>query len=169
MDLEIGFMLVVRWVHTLAAVLWVGGSLLYLFALRPSLRLEGEGVASVSQRIALEFRGLVDTSIIVLVLTGVVLSFDRLSSRFVEVPYGLALGIKVIISLWMFWLAYARRSSGHSFGAVHVSPADSPTQGKLQRLAKTLSGANLLVILGVVVFFLSDFLRLLFEQAIGGN
>ena len=121
MNLEIGFMLVVRWVHTLAAVLWVGGSLLYLLALRPSLRLEGEGVASVSRRIALEFRGLVDTSIVVLVLTGVVLSFDRLSSPFVEVPYGLALGIKVVLSVSMFLLAYSRRSSSYSFDTSLVS------------------------------------------------
>ena len=50
--------------------------------------------------IGVEFRTVVVTSIIVLVATGAILAFDRLTE--VEPPYAATLGIKVVLSLWMF-------------------------------------------------------------------
>ena len=50
--------------------------------------------------------------------------------------------------------------SGRRRGA----PADGPPRGRLRAAANALGNVNMTVVLGVVVFGLSDVLRLLFER-----
>ena len=66
------FLLVVRWVHLVSAAAWIGGSLFYLLVLRPALRRSPESSGGVGVLAASEFRALVDTSIFVLLATGVI-------------------------------------------------------------------------------------------------
>ena len=103
------FLLVVRWAHLVSAAAWVGGSLFYLLVLRPALRRSPGSSGGVSAAAASDFRALVDTSILVLLVTGVILTFNRLSAGVVGVPYVAVLGIKIALSLWMFILARGRR------------------------------------------------------------
>ena len=134
------FILVVRWIHTIAGVAWVGGSLFYLFVLRPASR-KGDGGVGTSSAIANEFRGVVDTAVMVLIITGVVLAFDRLTSKYTDVTYVSVLGVKVALSLWMFWLAGVLQNRRRS----RVSAA-------LPQTGKTLpafSSANLIAIIGI--------------------
>ena len=157
------FLLAVRWLHLLAALAWVGGSVFYLLVLRPAIRRENSPAATVLQRhVGLEFGALVDTSIVVLVLTGAILGFDRLTSRYVGVAYFSVLGLKVALSLWMFSLAHSRLRGRREL--FQETGGTSPTI--TQRIARGLTWTNLVAILGVVVFLLSDLLRALFELAI---
>ena len=159
------FLLAVRWLHALAAMAWVGGSLFYLLVLRPALRKGGQAASPFNTLAAQEFRGLVDICIIVLVLTGAILTFDRLTSRFAGVPYVAALGFKVALSLGMFYLARFRRPRPWPL-PLETNPAPPPSVATLRRVARAVTGANLILILGIVVFLLSDLLKVLFEQAL---
>ena len=47
----------------------------------------------------------------VFAITGVLLAFNRLSDQSIEVSYGIVLGLKVGVTLAMFWLAMPRRRS----------------------------------------------------------
>ncbi|MSP79058.1 MAG: hypothetical protein EXR67_05855 [Dehalococcoidia bacterium] len=158
------FLLIVRWLHILAALAWVGGSLFYFLVLRPALRKEGGGATStlLQRRVGAEFGAVVDTCIIVLVLTGAILGVDRLSSRFAGVPYFTVLTLKVAFSLWMFALAHSRLRGRRELFAEPAGTA--PTA--MQRIVRGLTWTNLIAILGVVVFLLSDLLRALFELAL---
>ena len=155
------FMLVVRWLHVVSAAAWVGGSIFYLLVLRPAMRRSPDAAGIMGRAAATEFRALVDTCIIVLVVTGVVLAFDRLASASVGERYVVVLAVKVVLSLCMFAIAWHRRRRA-------VSREAEPDSGRMGRVFRALSGYNLLVVLGLVIFLLSDLLRALYELAIAG-
>ncbi|MSQ13094.1 MAG: hypothetical protein EXR47_02935 [Dehalococcoidia bacterium] len=159
-----GFLLVVRWLHLLAAVVWVGGSIFYLIVLRPAARAEGAEGEAVQRRARQEFRAAVDTAILVLVLTGAVLAFDRLTTPRIGAVYVGVLAAKVALSLWMFFLAHSRlRGSRPPMAEAASSVGPAPWWACAGR---ALAWTNLVAVLGVVVFVLSDLLRALFEQTL---
>ena len=158
------FLLVVRWTHLVAAAVWIGGSLFYLLALRPALRRSPESTGLLSAATAAEFRALVDTCIFTLVATGAILTFNRLSVGVVGVPYVATLGVKIALAIWMFVLARGRRRRTALVNAGH-EPSSQST-GRLHAIARAVSGYNSIAILGIVVFLLSDLLKVLFEMAL---
>lgn len=159
------FILAVRWIHTIAAVAWVGGSLFYLFVLRPASRKSGDGVRN-SSAIAQEFRAVVDTAVMVLIITGVVLAFDRLTSKYTDVSYVSVLGVKVVLTLWMFWLAGVLQKRRRSPAITDPTTGASTSLPPTDRLRPVFSSANLIAIIGIIVFLLSDLLQALFEDAL---
>ena len=156
-------MLMVRWLHVVSAVAWVGGSLFYLLVLRPASRRAPAAANLLGEAAATEFRALVDTCIIVLIVTGGVLTFHRLESASVGAAYVLVLAAKVALAAVMFALAWRRRRPRGS----PICP-EEPEQstGRLARVSRALSGYNLVAILGVLVFLLADLLAALYEMAI---
>lgn len=148
------FLLIVRWAHAIAAVAWVGGGIFYWVVLRPALRTEGVPPA-VARSAGVEFGGLVALAAWTLVVTGAVLVFARLSEPAADVPYGAVLAAKIALSGWMFLLVSGRRRGARTDGA---------PRGRLRAAANALGNVNTTVVLGIVVFGLSDVLRLLFER-----
>jgi uncharacterized membrane protein len=161
------FLLVIRWLHLLSATAWVGGSLFYLFVLRPALRNSAGAHGPLVAAAGIEFRGLVNVCIVVLVATGAVLAFDRLTEGVLDVPYAATLGLKSALSMWMFMQVQAQRR--HSEFLTVFGRRDQAPQTGLRGLASAASGYNALVIIGVIVFFLSDLLKVLFEVALIRN
>ena len=94
MDISAVALVIAQWVHTLAAAFWVGGGLVYVLVIRPLTRQAGSG----GQTLADEFRGLVDIAVIAMVITGVVLAFERLTSQHTGVGYAAVLGAKVALN-----------------------------------------------------------------------
>ena len=158
------FLLVVRWLHLIAAAAWVGGSIFYLVVLRPALRRSPDDPRQINFIAAREFRALVDTSIFVLLATGVILTVNRLTPTAVGSAYVIALGVKIALSVWMFVLARQRQRRGPLLESI---PSDTPeTVRGFSRVARALGGYNSIVILGIMVFLISDLLKVLFELAL---
>ena len=165
MDVTAVVLVIAQWVHTLAAAFWVGGGLVYLLVIRPANRRatlrRGSGRAEGGgQTLADEFRGLVDIAVIAMVITGVVLAFDRLTSQHAGVGYAAVLGAKLALTLWMFWLAGVIRRRRPRPAA--ASPGATGTGWR-----QLMDAANQVVIIGVVVFLLSTVMQALFERALG--
>ena len=116
---------------------------------------------------AAEFRAWVDTCIFVLLATGVILTFNRLTPGVIGVPYAATLGVKIALSIWMFVLARGRRRRNALLDAHRAQPR--PPASVLQRAARAFSGYNAIVILGIIVFLLADALKLIYEQALAGS
>ncbi len=95
---------VMRVAHLLAAGTWIGGSVVYLLVIGPALRL-AKAAPEVGAQIAKLFRQLVNWCIGVLVASGVFLTFDRLTSVEVGIPYVIVLALKVATAITMFLLA----------------------------------------------------------------
>ena len=147
--------LVIRWIHAIAAVAWVGGGLFYLLVLRPNLS-KGDGASANRRRIGEQFRGLVNTAIAVLLVTGVIMTLSRLTSNVVGPAYIAVLVVKVVLALYMFYLVRFLRSKSY--------PQDPEGEAHgLRRITSALSGATAVTVLGVAVFMLADVLRALVE------
>jgi uncharacterized membrane protein len=159
------FLLVVRWLHLVSAAAWIGGSLFYVLVLRPALRRAPETPRTFIAGAAAEFRTVVNTCIVVLVATGVILAFDRLTVGVVAAPYVVTLGVKTALSAWMFLLVHEQRRRSEVLDAYRQPPRPAVTG--LRRIGLAVSGYNALVILGIIVLFLSDFLKVFFELALG--
>ncbi len=141
-----------RTAHTLAGGVWVGGSLVYLLVITPALRL-GKAAPEVSAAIAAQFRRLVNASIVTLLLSGVYLVFDRLTTTTVGAAYVATLAVKIALALAMFGLAVFQAQEARR-------PAR--LRGRMWRLAP-----RLILALGVVVFLLGAVLNGLFDVALG--
>ena len=160
------FLLIVRWLHLVSAVAWVGGSLFYLLVLRPALRNSRSSTTDLSAAAATEFGALVNVCLVVLLATGVILALDRLSGGVVNTPYVVTLGVKVVLSVWMFLQVQAQRRRSRVLEAFQQAP--EPAASRAVRVGRALSGYNAIAIVGIAVLFLSDLLEALFERALSG-
>ena len=158
------FLLIVRWVHMTASVAWVGGGIFYLIVLRPALRRSENQGREVNRQTAAEFRVLVDVCFFVLVVTGISLTFDRLSDGVTGPMYAIVLGIKIALSIWMFLLARSHRR--RSALLEEYRRQQEPPTGAFAKIVSALASYNMIVVLGVIVFLLADLLKMMYEAAI---
>lgn len=139
---------VMRTLHVLAGGVWVGGSVVYLLVILPALRVGGAG-ASTSALAGDLFRRLVNICIGVLVITGVYLIFDRLTSTSVGAAYVITLIVKVLAALAMFALAAYQAQEARRL---------AKRRGRLWKLAP-----RLILGLGALTFLLGATLTGLYE------
>jgi putative copper export protein len=151
-------LVVIRWAHALGAVAWVGGGIFYILVLRPAF--SRSQVSSETRRaIGSEFRGLVNTAIGVLLITGIILSASRLTADTVTIPYVAVLALKVALALYMFCIVRFLRQRAY--------PEDTAANnGWWPRLHTILTNTTAVLVIGVVVFGLSDILGALFESSL---
>jgi uncharacterized membrane protein len=154
-------LLIIRWVHALAAVSWVGGGAFYLLVLRPNIRDAQGDMASAIARVGQQFRHLVNTAIAVLLVTGVILTLSRVTSNYVGAPYIAVLVVKIVLALYMFYLVRFLRPR------TYPGDATTPARG-IRRATSLLTGATAVLVIGVIVFLLADILRALVERGIEG-
>ena len=149
----------IRWLHTMSAVAWVGGGLFYLLVLRPAMRRAGGIERPMAAAVGPEFRSLVNVAMAVLIITGAVLTFDRLTSTFVGAAYAGVLAAKVALAFYAFYLVrFLRRSS---------YPEEPEGGGHWpRRLATLCTGTTAILVLGVIVFLLSELLVELFQEGL---
>ena len=156
------FLLIIRWLHNIAAITWIGGSLFYWLVLRPNYKKTNSNNDVLNILVIKQFKGFVDTSILVLLVTGIIMTFDRLTDGFIGVPYAATLGIKFLLALWMFYIVLSKRQ--RLLSTTNSAPNES--KSLWQKTGETLVSYNTLVVLGVLVFLLADILRQLVEKAL---
>ena len=156
------FMLLVRWVHAIGAVAWVGGSAFFAFVLRPGELAISDLVRPLLRSIGQVYRELVDIAVIAIIVSGLVLMFDRLTGNDASAAWFIVLGVKLALALWMFYLVWHFRQSDFRYSG--SSMTDRPT-GISARLS-WLVGYNAMVFLGVIVFLLASLMQVLFETTI---
>lgn len=152
MDVTGIILLIIRWAHALAAVVWIGGSLFLLLAARPALR-TADTTGLMGRALAAEFRPIVVTAIAVLIVSGVILTVDRLASDAAGIAYTVALVAKILLAMYAFvvaWLLPRRR--------------DRPAGG----IGRAVTGPVALTAAGVIIIGLADVLTWLFEKGLGG-
>ena len=133
----------------------------YLLVLRPNIKaLEGDqGLAM--RRLGQQFRAMVNTAIAVLIVTGAIMTFARLTSEYVGAAYVVVLVVKVALALYMFYLVRFLRPGTYS------DEPFAPARG-LRRAANLMTGATAVLVIGVIVFLLADILKALIEKGIEG-
>lgn len=147
------FMAIVSWVHAVSAAAWIGGSIVFAFVFRPAARLDPDAIRRVMAPVSSLYRELVDLAAIAIVVSGVMLSFDRLTSRAADPFYASVLAVKVALALLMFYAVWATRKSGRG----------APPRGRWLSKLSWLLGYNAIVALGLIVYFLADVLAGIFQ------
>ena len=161
MDVLDWILVVIRWSHALGAVAWVGGGIFYIMVLRPVMARTVGGSPGVNRAIGAEFRGLVTTAIAILLITGTILSVDRLVSDAASLPYVTVLVVKIVMAVYMFYVVRFLRQ--------RVYPEEPETgAGKMARLRGLATNTTAVLVMGLVVFGLSDVLDALFENGLEG-
>src|SRR5262245_36885132 len=96
-----------RWAHGMATIVWLGGGAYSALIQGRQLRqLEDRAAAAeIGRATGAEFGRWVNAAMIVFIVSGVILTVDRLSSRGATVEYGIVLALKVGLALWMFGIA----------------------------------------------------------------
>ena len=151
------FLLIIRWMHAVAAAAWVGGALFYWLALRPALRSEPNS-GGVGQRAGREYGQGVLLAMWVLAVTGGILAVQRLSEESGSVAYAAVLAVKVALAAWMFSLALSRVSRRRG--------PDAAQRGFFGVAVNALGHVNTTAALGLVVIFLSLVLRFVVEHGV---
>ena len=126
---------------------------MYLVVITPALRL-GKAPPEVGAQVARLFRGLVNVCIGALVVTGVFLVFDRLSTVTAGTAYIVVLTLKILVALTLFGLALYQAQEARRLGAQIAARSGE-------------SAPRLILALGVVAFLLGVTLMLLFEAQLG--
>ena len=107
----VALLVVLRFIHVLAAALWVGGGVVVLAArAAPNTAL----LAGISSAVLGRTVGrLVGTGFAVFVVTGVLLTFNRLAEQSIDAAYVAVLASKLLLALAMFRLAVPGRRSAN--------------------------------------------------------
>lgn len=130
----------------MAGVAWVGGSLFYLLVLQPAIK---EGRAEIDRR----FGDVVQLSILTLLVTGAIITFDRLQLE-PGPGYAITLGIKIALAIWMFVLAQDLANRGRRRLIERRLGSDAPPQ-------RRATPSWLVLALGMAILLLSDVLKVI--------
>lgn len=139
-----------------------------MLVLRPQQREAGGKGPMIGPEALDQFRGLVDTCIAVLLVTGTILLFDRMTAASTTPAYVITVSIKIGLALWMFAIA-RRRWQRRRPAQIQPTSLPAAQRGLLARAMGLMSGVNMTVILGIAVFFLSDLLAFIFQKGLTGR
>lgn len=106
MDVNQIALISLRVFHAVAALIWLGGGIYYVVAIRPGGNSE---FASDAQR---RFREWARPATMVMLATGVILLFEGLSSNTAGMNYVVLLVLKIVVALAAFWVVAMRRRGG---------------------------------------------------------
>ena len=97
-----------RLAHALAAMVWLGGGVYYLLALRPAGREADEPPRAFISAAQGYFGEWAQVAAMVMVVTGGVLVVDRLANGNAGLTYIALMAVKIVAALAAFWLAGIR-------------------------------------------------------------
>jgi hypothetical protein len=146
-------LVVMRWLHASAAVAWIGAIWFELFVALPALEAgESGGAAIPANTILARFdansREIVQTALIVFLVSGAILTVERLSRGAAGAPYMIVLGVKIVLAVVMFQVGFRFRGA---------------------RGRRRVKGLRIMAVLGLAIMLLATVLKWLYEQALLGT
>jgi len=150
----VALLVLIRWFHAIASAAWVGGMLFYVLVVSPAVA----GLPQAAQRpailagLARHFREVTQASVAIVLLTGGVLTVDRLSQPHLQRAYVVVLAAKIALALVMVGLSTGLGRRRSSPGAAR---------------ARWLTVPYLIMALGLLVYLLAILLQVLFDTSYG--
>lgn len=145
MDATDLLLVAMRWLHLGAAVVWIGAIWFELFVALPAF--EAGPPAAVLARFDAATREIVQTALIVFLVSGVILTVERLSRGAAGTAYIAILLVKLALSVAMFQVGFRfRRARG----------------------PRRVTGLRWLAGLGLAILFAATVLKWVYERALLG-
>ena len=111
MELADILIVAMRWLHSAAAIVWIGAVVFELFVLLPAF--DGSPPAPVRDTTDGAMREIVQTTLVVFLVSGAILTFERLSRGAAGSLYVGLLGLKLVLAIAMYQVAFRfRRAEG---------------------------------------------------------
>jgi putative copper export protein len=136
-------LVVMRWLHASAAIVWIGAICFELLVALPAL--ESGQADAILARFDAGLREIVQTALIVFLVSGAILTVERLSRGAAGTPYVLVLGLKIVLAVVMFQVGFRFRGA---------------------RGPRRVRGLRVLAGLGLAIVLLATALKWLYEQAL---
>ena len=146
---------IIRWSHLISGAAWMGGIIFWLLVLNPTTK-KFQTSNEYLNHITDDFKRLVDTCIFVLLATGAIITFNRITPGNMGANYLILLGIKITLIVIMIFIIKAKRPKKLN---IHKSTLTKFHGSKLNGFINLLTGYNILIILGAMVFLVSDILH----------
>jgi hypothetical protein len=134
-----------RWLHAVAAIVWIGAIWFELFVALPAF--ESSPPPGILARFDAAMREIVQTALIVFLLSGAILTFERLSRGAAGTAYVALLALKIVLAVVMFQVGFRFRGA---------------------RGLRRLRGLQAMAVLGLVIVLLATILKSLYERALLG-
>jgi uncharacterized membrane protein len=134
---------VMRWLHTSAAIVWIGAVWFELFVVLPAL--PAREASAVLARFDTASREMVQAALVVFLVSGTILTVDRLSHGAAGPAYAVVLALKIVLAVVMFQVGYRFRGA---------------------RGERRLRGLRWLLALGLTIVLLAALLKSLYDQAL---
>jgi uncharacterized membrane protein len=132
-----------RWLHGLAAVVWIGAAMFELLVIWPAF--EGGLPDGLRTTLDAASREIVQTALAVFLLSGAILTFERLTHNAAGPTYVALLGLKLVLAVAMFQVAFRfRRATGQ----------------------RRIVGLRSVAALGLLILFLAAVLKSIYERAL---
>ena len=136
-------LLAMRWLHASAAIVWIGAIWFELFVALPAL--EDGSASDVVARFDAAMREIVQTALIVFLVSGAMLTVERLSHGAAGPAYVWLLAFKILLAVVMFQVGFRFRGA---------------------RGGRRVRGLQLMAALGLAIVFLATVLKWLYERAL---
>ena len=143
MDATDLLLVAMRWLHATSAIVWIGAICFELLIVAPAWN--GDPPAEMLARFDGATREIVQTVLIVFLVSGAILTFERLSRGAAGTAYVTLLGSKIVLSLVMFQLGFRFRGA---------------------RGQRRVRGLQILAALGLVIVLQATILKWLYERAL---
>ena len=102
-------MVLMRWLHLTSAAVWIGGSIFFILVVQSKTN-DSKKFTKISKfGILSEFSSLSDILISTLLLSGMILTVNRLTIGTISSLYLSILSFKIILSLWLFLIVWFQR------------------------------------------------------------
>lgn len=160
MEITEVFHILIRWAHLISATIWVGGSLFWLLIINPASKKTTVDLKEFANKMSSEFRSLVNTCIFIMIVTGVIMTFNKITPGNIGPTYLIFLGIKILLVLIMIYLVRTKRKTPEY---LTKNMAITISSSKSSKIARVLSNYNLIVIIGLIVYLISDILKFIYE------
>ena len=143
MDATDLLLLAMRWLHAMAAIVWIGAIWFELFVVAPAWK--SGPPPEILARFDLAMREIVQTALIVFLVSGAILTFERLSRGAAGTSYVLVLGVKIVLSIAMFQIGFRFRGA---------------------RGTRRTRGLQIMAVLGLAIVLLATLLKTIYERAL---
>ena len=143
MDATDLLLVAMRWLHATAAIAWVGSIWFELFVATPAW--QGDPPSAILSRFDAAMRETVQTALVVFLVSGAILTFERLSRGAAGTPYVALLGLKIVLSVAMFQVGFRFRGA---------------------RGGRRIRGLQVMAVLGLAIVLLATVLKWLYERAL---
>jgi putative copper export protein len=136
-------LIAMRWLHASAAFVWIGAIWFELFVVLPAW--DSEPPAPILARFDTAMREIVQTALVVFLVSGAILTFERLSRGAAGTPYVATLAVKVVLSVVMFQVGFRFRGA---------------------RGPRRVLGLQIMAGLGLAIVLLATVLKSIYERAL---